>query len=529
MMPMNRFPRTYACPPRRTALAILLSAAVLGVSAPSTLAVTPPSTQPPDAHFVVNQALGTVRVPVRVTWPPAVAGDRKVARYQLHHRSDAGTWTSVKLSSALARSVTVKLRPGTLNRFRVRAVDSAGLAGKWAVAQPLWLALTDDRSLDIGWSGNWLRRLTTSAYGGTLHWADAATASATWRFTATQVAWVAPRGPKRGRAHVSIGGGPITTVDLKRSTSQARRIVFTQRWNESTERSLNIAVEGTVDRPRVDVDAFVTLGPAPTAVLVGAGDIATCARTNDEATADVVASVPGTIFTTGDNVYPAGTPDEFANCYHPSWGRFRERTRPSPGNHDYQDTATADGYFGYFGKRAGTKGKGWYAYDVGTWRAYALNSNCVEVGGCTSTSAQYAWLKRDLAANPRRCVVAYWHHPRYSSGYHGSSSRMRDIQALLYDMGAELVLAGHDHSYERFAPMTPSGVLDPERGIRNFVVGTGGGSLYAPGEDVAPNTEVLNTDTYGVLKLTLDWSRYAWEFMPAAGGKFTDAGTGTCH
>jgi hypothetical protein len=243
----------------------------------------------------------------------------------------------------------------------------------------------------------------------------------------------------------------------------------------------------------------------------------------------VVNSTAGTVFTTGDNVYMKGTSTEFKECYHPSWGQFRERTRPASGNHDYKASSTAAPYFAYFGTRAGTPGQGWYAYDSGTWRVYALNSNCPYVGGCTTSSAQYAWLKGDLAANPRRCVAAYWHHPRFSSGPHGSSTAMSDVMTLLYDRGAEVVIAGHDHSYERFAPMTPSGVVDGARGLRTFVVGTGGGPLYAPGTVAAPNSEVLETQTFGVLKLTLDWAGYAWRFLPAGEGTFTDSGTGTCH
>jgi acid phosphatase type 7 len=232
--------------------------------------------------------------------------------------------------------------------------------------------------------------------------------------------------------------------------------------------------------------------------------------------------------TVGDNVYPDGRAVEFANCYAPSWGRFKQRTRPSPGNHDYHTSAAA-AYFAYFGPVAGKPGQGWYAYDLGTWRIYALNSNCPEIGGCGTTSAQYAWLQADLAANARRCVAAYWHHPRFSSGPHGPSTRMSSILQRLYDAGADVVLAGHDHLYERFAPMTPTGAADATRGIRHFTAGMGGAPLYEPESTAAPNSQLIEADTHGVLKLTLGWSAYEWEFVAANGDTFTDRGNAGCH
>lgn len=263
------------------------------------------------------------------------------------------------------------------------------------------------------------------------------------------------------------------------------------------------------------------LSTTPTAaaadeVLVGAGDIASCSYTRDSATAQLVQSISGTVFTTGDNVYPDGTHAQFADCYDPTWGLFKSRTRPTPGNHDYQ-TYKATAYRDYFGVPK------WYAYDAGSWRIYALNSE-VKTG---RWSRQFAWLKADLVANPRQCVAAYWHRPVFSSGYHGNSTKMRRITRLLYNKGAELVIAGHDHDYERFAPMKWDGTLDTQRGIRHFVVGTGGAALYKFGT-IKPNSEVRNNTTYGVLKLTLSASAYSWRFVPAL-GSFTDDGNGTCH
>ena len=263
--------------------------------------------------------------------------------------------------------------------------------------------------------------------------------------------------------------------------------------------------------------------PAEDPILVGAGDIADCSGDGDEATANLLDNISGTVFTTGDNAYPNGTAEEFANCYGPSWGRHKERTRPSVGNHDYH-TAGAAGYFGYFGSMAGEPGKGYYSYDLGAWHIIVLNS-VISVG---TGSTQEQWLRADLAAHPVTCTLAYWHYPRFSSGtVHGSDPSMQPLWQALYDYGAEVVIVGHEHNYERFAPQDPSGNADPAYGIRQFVVGTGGRSHYAFGAPIA-NSEVRNNDTYGVLKLTLHPTSYTWEFVPEAGKTFNDSGTAPC-
>jgi hypothetical protein len=259
-------------------------------------------------------------------------------------------------------------------------------------------------------------------------------------------------------------------------------------------------------------------------VLVGAGDIASCGSNGDEATAALLDTIAGTVFTAGDNAYPSGTATEFARCYGPSWGRHKGRTRPSPGNHDYR-TSGAAGYFEYFGARAGPAGRGYYSYDLGDWHLISLNSNISMSAG----SPQERWLRADLAATTKSCVLAYWHHPRFSSSSaHGSETRTQPLWEALYDHGAEIVIAGHDHTYERFAPQTPDGRADPGRGIREFVVGTGGMSHYDFGTPLR-NSEVRDNTSYGVLKLTLSRGSYTWAFVPAAGGSFTDSGSGTCH
>jgi acid phosphatase type 7 len=270
-------------------------------------------------------------------------------------------------------------------------------------------------------------------------------------------------------------------------------------------------------------------GPAPEepAVLIGVGDIADCANL-DEArkTAAIVEKIPGTVFTLGDNAYPDGTTEQFANCYGPTWGRFKDRTRPATGNHDYHTPGAAP-YFAYFGAAAGDPHKGYYSYDLGAWHVLVVNSNCKEVGGCNPGSPQEKWVRADLAAHPARCTLAMWHHPRYSSAEHGDDPSMRFIWKDLYDAHAELVLSGHDHTYERFAPVDARGRPDPEHGVRQFVAGTGGRSLYK-WADVHATSEVRENTAFGVLKLTLHPDSYDWQFL-AAEGDFKDEGTGKCH
>ena len=260
------------------------------------------------------------------------------------------------------------------------------------------------------------------------------------------------------------------------------------------------------------------------AVLVGAGDIASCGGKGAEATAKLLDRIPGTIFTAGDNAYERGTAEEYTNCYAPTWGRHKRRTHPVPGNHEYE-TAGAVGYFGYFGRAAGDTGKGYYSYTLGAWHVVALNSNI----DMRPESAQVRWLRADLAAHPARCTLAYWHHPRFSSGItHGSSKDTGPLWQVLYVAGADVVVAGHEHNYERFAPQDTLGVADPAHGLREFVVGTGGDSHYPLGPRRA-NSEVSNSTTFGVLKLTLEPAGYRWEFIPVAGKTFTDSGRRACH
>lgn len=298
------------------------------------------------------------------------------------------------------------------------------------------------------------------------------------------------------------------------------------------------------------------------AVLVGAGDIASCDSAGDEATARLLDDVGGTVFTLGDNVYPSGRARDYADCYDGSWGRHRSRTRPAPGNHDYL-THGATGYLTYFGTRAaasppasgaaavGASASGasgaapitgasggtaaqrlstsYYSYDLGTWHVVVLDSNCSEVGGCQAGSAQERWLRADLERSGRTCTLAYWHHPLFTSGSsHDPSDAVRPLFRALHDHGAELVLSGHVHNYERFAPQTPQGTRDDARGVRQFVVGTGGADVDGFG-GTAANSQVRNSGTHGVLRLTLTDGGYAWRFLPVAGRSFTDTGSARCH
>jgi hypothetical protein len=265
--------------------------------------------------------------------------------------------------------------------------------------------------------------------------------------------------------------------------------------------------------------------PGADPVVIAAGDIADCASSGDEATAALLDKLSGAVLTLGDNAYDSGTAAEYANCYGPTWGRHKAATHPSPGNHEY--ASGGDGYFAYFGDAAGSPEESWYSFDVGAWHLISLNSNCDAIGGCGDGSPEEAWLRGDLASHANKCVLAFWHHPRFSSGPHGDNVDVRPLWQALYDAGADVVLNGHDHDYERFAPQDPSGAGDP-KGIREFVVGTGGRSHYAVDAPHA-NSEVTNSDTFGVLRLTLHASGYDWQFVPEAGKSFADHGSASCH
>ena len=258
-------------------------------------------------------------------------------------------------------------------------------------------------------------------------------------------------------------------------------------------------------------------------MFVGAGDIAD-SGSGDSATATLLDNIPGTVFTTGDNVYDSGTASQFSSYYEPTWGRHKTRTRPSPGNHDY-NTSGATGYYNYFGTSAGPSGRGYYSFDLGNWHIVSLNSNISMSAGST----QEQWLRADLAASSKPCTLAYWHHPLFtSSSNHAPSTSTRPLYQALYDHNADVVVWGHNHVYERFAPMNPSGGADASRGMRSFVAGMGGASHYGFGT-IQPNSEARNSSAWGVLKFTLHSGSYDWQFVPVAGQTYNDSGTGNCH
>ena len=267
----------------------------------------------------------------------------------------------------------------------------------------------------------------------------------------------------------------------------------------------------------------------PDPVLVGAGDIASCDDlAGAEATAKLIDKIPGTVFAAGDLAYPDGSDENFAKCYDPTWGRFKDRTRPAPGNHEYHSDG-ASGYAHYFGAAAGDPKKGYYSYDLGAWHVIVLNSECDQVGGCDAASRQGQWLRHDLSQHHAACTLAYFHKPLFSSGIaHGNDPTMKPLWQALYDAGADVVINGHDHHYERFAPQDPEGNAEAQRGIREFVVGTGGKSTHRSVGAPRPNSEVRNADTFGVLKLNLHATGYDWQFIPEAGKNFTDSGSGKC-
>lgn len=274
--------------------------------------------------------------------------------------------------------------------------------------------------------------------------------------------------------------------------------------------------------------------------LVAAGDIAcspkspafatgTASQCGQRDTAALIAALrPVAVLPLGDTQYPAGTGRAYAASYAPSWGTYLGITHPAVGNHEY-GTPGAKGYFSYFKATAGASGRGWYSYDVGTWHLIALNAECSKVGGCDAGSPEEAWLARDLAQHRNSCVLAYWHQPRFSSGLHGDNAAYAAWWDDLYRAGADVVLNGHDHDYERFAPQTPSAVPDDAHGLREFVVGTGGEHEYAF-HTIRANSQARIDHVFGVLQLTLRPDGYSWGFVSAGPGHpVMDSGSGSCH
>jgi hypothetical protein len=322
-------------------------------------------------------------------------------------------------------------------------------------------------------------------------------------------------------------GTPVQTLTATRQSSGIFSVAASASLSPGT---YTAQAEQATSAGLVGRSAAVTFTAAApsgeTVTIAAAGDIADCSGTDDEATANLLDAIPGTVMTLGDNAYQDGTASNYA-CYDRSWGRHKARTRPIPGDHDY-GVPDAGGYFDYFGAAAGPRPSGFYSYDIGAWHVVALNSGCyVQLRSCNT--AQDEWLENDLEQNDSACTLAQLHEPRFSSGeIHGEVGSVEPLWEILYEHGADVVLSGSEHMYERFAPQTPRGAADATRGIRQFTVGTGGESHYQVG-DVLPNSQVRESNTFGVLKMTLRPTGYDWQFVPVAGKSFTDTGTGSCH
>lgn len=260
--------------------------------------------------------------------------------------------------------------------------------------------------------------------------------------------------------------------------------------------------------------------------LIAAGDIARCDSQDDESTAALAAAHPGTVLVLGDNAYEDGSRRDYRDCYQPSWGRLLDRTLAVPGNHDHQ-TAAALGYFDYFGARAGPAKRGWYALTLGAWRLITLDSECSAVGGCGRGSPQYEWLAAELDEHPSPCTIVAFHRPRYSSGFHGDFAEIDPLWRLVVDAGADVVLNGHEHSYERLGPMDADGHADA-KGVGAFIVGTGG-ALLRGFDDVVETSQVRIDDRHGVLVLQLADGTFDWTFRSTPDDMVEDQGMGACH
>ena len=255
-------------------------------------------------------------------------------------------------------------------------------------------------------------------------------------------------------------------------------------------------------------------------IILAAGDIAGCPEWyKDEVTAEMLADMPGTVLPLGDLVYQDGTRWQFRTCYDVSWGRLLSRSRPAPGNHEYR-TEEAGPYYQYFGERAGPAGKGYYTYTLGSWRIYSLNSE-------RNIPAQTSWLRNQLKANPTKCVLAYWHKPLYTSGPVVPTPEVRPLFDELWKSRAEVVLNGHNHSYERFDPQDADSNYRAQ-GVRQFVIGTGGAQLEPPTGPPAKNSKLLYVEGWGVLKMTLKTDGYSWKFVPVPGSPKADSGSAKC-
>jgi acid phosphatase type 7 len=334
-------------------------------------------------------------------------------------------------------------------------------------------------------------------------------------------------------------GTPLQTLTTTRAGSSYAVDASALAAGTYTAQAEQADAGGRIGRSSANSFSVNALAPSSERVLIGAGDIASCTETGDSATGALLPNFPNAVVATfADNAYPLGTAQQFADCYDPTWGSARLRTRPSVGTHDYGEAqgGSLSGYTSYFastlalfGPSASDPSRAYYSYDIGAWHVVVLNAACFYYAPGCSETGQEQWLRSDLTSRPAQCTLAYWHNPFFTSGAaHAGDPRMQRYWNVLYELGADMIVNGHNHQYERFAPQTPSGVADPTYGIREFVVGTGGAEHYGF-STIKPNSEVRNGDTFGLIKLTLRPTGYDWEFVPEAGRTFTDSGSQSCH
>lgn len=324
---------------------------------------------------------------------------------------------------------------------------------------------------------------------------------------------------------ITTTNGDDVGYDSRESLAPLRPELVVTSWGPAPTTTTTTTPTTTTTKPTTTTTKPAT--PA-TVTMLAAGDIAGCTWDYDEQTAQILDRYPSTtpIAALGDTVQVAGTAAEFRDCFTPTWGRHKAQIRPTIGNHEYL-TDNGGPYWDYFGAAAGDRGKGWYSYDVGAWHVVVLNGNCWKVGGCQKGSPQETWLRADLAANRRPCTLAYWHQPYFSSIERQLD--LGDLWQALYDNNVELLLNGHKHGYERFAPQRPDGTRDDARGVRQITVATGGSPYFYAFGAIQPNSETHATNLHGVLKLDLSATGYSWQFLPTPGVTFADSGTTACH